>query len=372
MELYILGPPKMWALEDFLSSYSRIKRIALERRTKVVPIHSLKMCYETVISYCVGKELKRGDMPTPYSKKMNKIVRIYGLSYFVGILKAFGKSTFNRSKYLSYSAGDSKVDVLSYLLGVCVPDPKEGDVKEQAEKLKEMIKGTDIKEKRLIEAGLFSPEWLDIIGEILGYEGFKSGCYYFMAHMNERFDDRRKAAIAKYSPISPEDFNNGAFDKTWFDEVYAVLGEKKFDVIYDAAKYISDGAKHARARKYADAATGKLDPKKTREEIEKKRNKDLLMAYAIINGNDKELRDRYAYIRQFIKESRQFGAQRRASEKLAGETAIKNMAMAQGYPDETRFILKMENDIASELSSFWEKQKVEDVEVCLTVDAGKV
>lgn len=329
-------------------------------------------CYETMVSYCVDKELKRGDTPTKYSAALFHVNRIYGIDFLVGILKAFGKDTFNRSKYYYSSNNDSKKDILSHLLGVCVPDVREGDTHTQAMKLKELIRGTSIDDKRLIETALYAPEWLDIIGEYLGYDGFKSGCYYFMAHMNESFDDKRKAAIAKYSPISQEEFNNGAFDKLWFDEVYEVLGSKKFEAIYDAAKYISDGSKHTRARKYADAATGKLDPKKTLEEIKAKRNKDLLMAYAIMKGTDKQILERYCYIRQFIKESKQFGAQRRTSEKLAGETAIKNMATAQGYQDETRFILKMENAIASELAAFWTPQKIGDVEACLTVDSGKV
>ena len=368
------GPTVNRMTAEFLgrrNSYETIDPDKLSEVEKTV-LKKAEECYEKIISVCVGKELRRGDSPTDFSDCMTSVGRIYGLGYFVSILKAFGKSSFSRSQYLSYGRINSKEDVLSHLLGVCVPDSRDGDVKEQAVKLKEMIKGTDIKEKRLIEAGLFAPEWLDIIGELLGLEGFRSGCYYFMAHMNERFDEKRKASIAKYSPISPEEFNAGAFDKTWFDEAYAVLGEKKFEEIYDAAKYISDGAKHARARKYADAATGKLDPQKTRAEIEKKRNKDLLMAYAIIDGSDEELRERYCYIRQFIKESKKFGAQRRASEKLAGETAIKNMATARGYTDETRFILKMENDIASGLASFWEMQKIGETEMCLTVESGKV
>lgn len=329
-------------------------------------------CYETMVSYCVRKELKRGDTPTEYSAALFHVKRIYGLDNLVGILKAFGKDTFNRSRYYYSRSNDSKKDILSHLLGVCVPDTRGGDTHTQAMKLKELIRGTSISDKRLIETALYAPEWLDIIGDYLGYDGFRSGCYYFMAHMNENFDDKRKAAIAKYSPISQEEFNNGAFDKLWFDEVYAALGSKKFEAIYDAAKYISDGAKHTRARKYADAATGKLDPKKTLEEIKAKRNKDLLMAYAIMKGTDKQIHERYCYIRQFIKESRQFGAQRRTSEKLAGETAIKNMATAQGYQDETRFILKMENAIASELAVFWNPQKIGEVEACLTVDSGKV
>lgn len=368
------GATDMRILSEFLGRktlYAKIEPDSLSD-TEKQNLSLSEEIYDTLVSVCVGKELRRGDTPTEYTYSMKSVARLYGLEYFVKILKAFGKSSFNRSLYMSYGPLESKEDVLSHLLAVCIPDEREGDTSQQAEKLGDLIKGTDISEKRLIEAALFSPEWIDIIGEYLKIDGFRSGCYYFMAHMNERFDDKRKASIAKYSPISEEEFREGAFDKNWFDEVYAVLGEKKFNVIYDAAKYISDGAKHARARKYADAAVGKLDPAKTLDEIVKKRNKDLLMAYAIIPGTDKEIRDRYSYIRQFIKESRQFGAQRRASEKLAGEMAIKNMATSQGYPDETRFILKMENAIASELSGYWEKHAAGDYELCLVVESGKV
>ena len=330
-------------------------------------------CYNTIVPYILSVELKRGDSPTAFSPYIKELKRIYGVRNFVSILSAMGKDSFNRSKYMSYSAKIvSKPDAMSYLLGICNPDKKDGDVKAQAKLLGELLAGTDIKEKRLIEAALFSAGWIPILSEYLGWDGFVSGCYYFMAHMNEHFDDRRKATIAKYSPIDEEAFRHGAFDKTWFDEVYAVLGKKRFDEIYDAAKYISDGAKHSRARKYADAATGKLKADEVHAEIVKKRNKDLLMAYGIIPGTEKELLQRYVYIRQFIKEARGFGAQRRASETQAGEMAIKNMATAEGFQDETRFILKMENNIAGELAGFWNPAKVEDVEVCLKVTDGKV
>ncbi len=37
---------------------------------------------------------------------------------------------------------------------------------------------------------MYAPQWIDIIEECLGYSGLKSGCYYFMAHMNENFDEQ--------------------------------------------------------------------------------------------------------------------------------------------------------------------------------------
>lgn len=36
--------------------------------------------------------------------------------------------------------------------------------------------------------------------------------------MNERFDDRKKAMIARFTPLTPEELNNGAFDVNWFEE----------------------------------------------------------------------------------------------------------------------------------------------------------
>ena len=68
----------------------------------------------------------------------------------------------------------------------------------------------------------------------------------------------------------------------WFKSAYKELGEKKFEMLYDSAKYISDGAKHSRARMFADAVNGKLNLKETEKKIEDKRNKDLVASYSLI------------------------------------------------------------------------------------------
>jgi hypothetical protein len=334
-------------------------------------------CFEKISSLVLGVELVRGDTETEFSQNIFSLKRLYGVTYLVKILSALGKETLDRSRYYysSYSgnAKVSKKESLSHLLKNCMPDYRDGELNEQVEKLAKLLKGTDIKESRLIEAALFSPEWLEIIGQYLGWEGFVSGCYYFMAHMNERFDDNKKAVIAKYTPLTPEELNAGAFDKNWFDEVYEKLGKKHFDMIYTAAKYISDGAKHSRARKYADASSGKFEADKIKTEIEAKRNKDLLMAYGLIPAKKTEYSERYIFLQKFLKESKKFGAQRRASEKLAYEMAVKNMATAAGYSDETRFILRMESNIASELKGYFEPREVGEVSVWLEVDEeGKI
>lgn len=218
---------------------------------------------------------------------------------------------------------------------------------------------------------MYSPEWIDIVGEYLGWDGFTAGCYYFMAHMNESFDDKRKAMIARFTPLEVDELNDGAFDRTWFTEVYERLGDKRFQLIYKAAKYISDGAKHTRARKYADAALGKYDEPELMAEIEAKRNKDLLMAVGILPiENEEQIKDRYMFLQKFKKESRQFGAQRRASEAAAVSTAMRNMAINAGYQDVTRLTLRMESLVVQGMTEYFQPHEVGEVTVWLEMENG--
>ncbi|MBD5137459.1 MAG: DUF4132 domain-containing protein [Lachnospiraceae bacterium] len=319
--------------------------------------------YDVVINKVLAVELKRGDSETEFSDKISKIHRIYGLDNFVSILSALGKDTLERSCYY-YRISSGKKGCLSHLLSVCIPQKDDN-----ADKLKSMIAETDITDKRLIEAALYSPEWIDIVGEYLGWNGFGLACYYFMAHMNESFDDRRKAVIARYTPLTAEELNSGAFDIDWFRSAYETLGEKNFQMIYDAAKYISDGSKHARARKYADAVLGKMDISDTEDTISDKRNKDLLMAYSLIplEGED-DISRRYLYLQKFLKESKQFGSQRIASEKKAVEIAMSNLSMNAGYADVIRLTLRMETKLIDDNRESFEDKVIDDVTVRLNVD----
>ncbi len=317
--------------------------------------------YEELLETILSVELKRGDTETEYSKVIGNIRRIYGVENLAAILTAMGEDTLERS---SYGSSDSKKGCMSHLLGVCIPAEDDN-----AETLRRALSKTGCSEKRLIEAALYSPEWIPLIGEYLGYEGFLSACYYFMAHMNEVFGDKRKAMIAKFTPLSEEELNDGAFDIRWFKDAYETLGKKRFEMIYDAAKYISDGAKHARARKYADAVLGKTDRTEAEQKISDKRNKDLLMAYSLVplSGEEDVIRT-YLFLQQFLKESKKFGAQRIASEKKAVEIAMNNLAMNAGYSDVMRLTLRMETKLLDDMKELFAEKEVEDVTVRLQVD----
>lgn len=310
--------------------------------------------YETVLPIVLDPELSRGDTPTAYSVGIRGIVRIYGADRLARILSALGNDTLER---YSWGDGSNRKGSLSHLLSVCIPS--EGD---SADTLRTALKGRKITAKRLIEAALFSPEWIPVVGEYLGLKSFESVCYYFMAHMNEEFDDKRKAIIARYTPLSEEELHLGAFDLNWFRSAYADIGEKDFNLIYGAAKYISDGARHSRARKYADAALGRVTVEETEKLIAQKRNKDLLMAYALIplEGED-DICQRYLYIQHFRKESKQFGSQRAASEGKATEMALTNLAINAGYSDTVSLTLQMEVKLIDDRRALLEEQIIDGV-----------
>ena len=319
--------------------------------------------YDELITIVLDTELKRGDSLTEYSGCIKGISSVYGVDRFVQILCAMGKDNFER---LAYGVGDTPTrrESLSYLLSRCTPS--DGD---NAEKLKAALEGKGISEKRLVEAALLSTDWIEIIGELLGWKGFTSACYYFIAHTDDDIPARRAAVIARYTPLKIYDLRNGVFALDWFREAYAEIGEKRFNAIYDAAKYISSGARHTRARKYADAALGKLDPVKADEAIHKKRDKDMLSAYMLMPVRDEQdMTERYLSIQRFKKESKAYGSQRRASEAEAADTAMKNLAISLGFNDVTRLELIMEKAIFDNITELTEPRSFDDVTLRLTVD----
>lgn len=326
--------------------------------------------YQEIIPKVLKVEMKRGEQPTPFSKGIGSIQVVYGIDTFIEILTALGKDKLVRETSYSYCNRDNRNQVLSHLLRVCRPYPHE-----TAADLKKALKGTDIAKKRLVEAAMFSKQWIPMVEECLKLSGFQSGCYYFMAHTSEQFDEYTTSMLAKYTPLSPEELHDGAFDINWFFEAYKKLGEKEFALLYDAAKYTSNGIAHGRARKYADAALGKVTVEALKTEIDAKRNKDLLMSIGLVplskaqKKREAEMLERYQFIQKFKKESRQFGAQRRASEGRAVEIALRNLSVAAGFSDVTRLTLRMETKLAESIGVYLEwKALDEETKLRICVD----
>ena len=318
---------------------------------------------QRVIDSIVTAELRRGDTPALHSAAVDSIERVEGIQLFVRILQALGALKLERRKWYTGWGGE-KTTTLSHLLRVSYPRAGE-----TAADLKAALMGAGIAETRLIEVAMYAPQWIPLIEAHLGWRGMASGCYYFQAHMCEVPRDM-ESIIAKYTPIAIDDLQDGAFDIDWFHAAYKELGKAHFDALYEAAKYISNGAKHTRARKFADAVRGVMKLADVEKEIMAKRNKDLVMSYGLIplkRAREKDMLARYAFLQNFRKESKQFGAQRRASEAKAVEIALTNLARSCGFTDVTRLVWTAETELIKAHAVHFAPKTVDGVELWIDV-----
>jgi hypothetical protein len=321
---------------------------------------------QKIIDYILEAEFKRGENPVEYSNTIHQIPIVKGVDNLIKILMALGNEKLERGGYYSYYySDDSKKSNLSHLLKNSQPDKND-----TSELFAKKIKGSKISQQRLIEVAMYAPRWIPLIQEYLGWKGMESACYYFHAHISD-VSKNMESLFAKYTPISVEDLAVGAFDIDWFKSAYKELGKKRFEMLYEAAKYVSDGAKHSRARMFADAVQGKLKLKETETKIQDKRNKDLVASYSLIplkKARDKDLLHRYKFLQKFLKESKQFGAQRRASEAKAFEISLENLSRNAGYSDVIRLIWSMETALINEMQKYFEPKKVDEISVFIKID----
>jgi len=319
---------------------------------------------QKVIDRVVGIELKRGDMTTEVSPLAAKINRCSGTRFFVDILVGAEKDTYVRG-YNSVGGNSTKKEIFSHLLRCLYPEDGEDE-----NTLRELLKDVKVTEKQLIDAAMYAPQWLDIVEKYLDWPGLKSACWYFHAHINETFSAEKETIVARYSPVSPQDFKDGAFDIAWFKEAYATLGEKRFKIVYDSAKYIAGGGQHKRAQLFADAVLGRIDVVSAEKIIGEKRNKDYVLCYGLIPlSSDKiELLNRYELLQAFLKESKQFGAQRRESESKVVSIALENLARNAGFQDVTRFMWSMETEKIKSIAKYLKPVSVEDIELKINID----
>lgn len=349
------SPQHFWELTNGNSEF-------LKKYPSLVPIK--ERAVETILEL----ELNRGELPTDVTPLALNIQKYEGIEYFVKILLGTDKESFVRGYIYSFDGQASKKDTFSHLLKACYPKVGENEVL-----LGQLLRGKKVSDKRLLEAAMYAPQWIEIVAKHLQWDGLRSAAWYFHAHINEAFSAEKETIVAHYSPIKPEDFNDGAFDIAWFKEAYQELGEDRFKILYECAKYISAGANHRRSQLFADATLGKLSLSDMKKSASDKRNKDHLLVVSLIpidRENERDVLDRYEFLQSFLQESKKFGSQRRASESKAVSIALENLARNAGYKDVIRLNWEMEAKKLEEIQHFLEPKQIEEITLQLVIDSN--
>ncbi|KYG91119.1 hypothetical protein A0U40_16260 [[Bacillus] sp. KCTC 13219] len=334
-----------------------------KRREQLITSYPfLKEVYEKSTERIIDIELSRGDMRTEVSHIANYSLKpIVGVTYFARIINALKGLTLVRG-YI-WSNDYTKREVFSSMLENCKPDSSE-----TVEDLIAALQPYEFTEAELLNAMMYTPAYISLVSEYLGWKGLESAAWYFRAHTTDTLSDESMSQIQLYTSITANELRDGAFAKEWLLECYHELGKERFNKLYDSAKYASEGATHRRAQLFADAALGHLKLKSLMDEVADKRNKDKLRCIGLVPLNKKlPLKDaykRYQFIQAFLKESKQFGAQRRESESLACRIAIENLARNLGN-DVTRFVWRMEIYELDAIKKYFEPTEVEDITLYL-------
>ena len=290
-------------------------------------------------------ELERGDLPTEASDYIGHIQTVPGTHYVFEILQRLGKESFERG-YSYYN--DSKKSKFSAILRKSIPGESESyaDFVALADEAK-------IPKKRLIELACYATQWAGYVGEYLGLEKLEDAVWWFQAHVSDYMSSEKETIISRYSNIPKSDFAIGAIDIDWFNKVYKNLGKSNWKILHDAAKYISDGNGHRQVKLYSSVMLGEVKITETLKKIKEKRDKDYVRALGLIPLSktvpEKDLLKRYNLLQQFLKESKQFGAQRQESENLAVTIALDNLSRNAGYQDRVRFSWAMEAKATQEI-----------------------
>ncbi|MDE6293014.1 MAG: DUF4132 domain-containing protein [Clostridiales bacterium] len=317
------------------------------KRNVMRPAYSYKKFRKFLLEYvdiAFEAELKRGVLQTPYSNMLLHCKRLYGAKYYVASIAALRGLTWVRSPY-----DCDKGSLFSAIIKMAV---KADD--DSYEKFVGLVKEYNLTKDELIKAALFNPEFVDYTEKYLGIPGLKLAMFWFVAHLNETLygedKDRREQQIKQFSDISYPDFQDGAFDYRWYKEMTDLVPAEELKRIYNNAKYVTVGGLHKRAQRFFDAVGGKIQKQECLEKINGTRNKDYCLVYSLIPIADKDdLLERYGVLMEFVRSSKQFGAQRQASERRTVDIALENLARAAGYTDTDVFIFEMESQTPSDI-----------------------
>ena len=309
-------------------------------------------------------ELERGDMPTEASPYISKIQEVGGTEYFFEVLQRIGKENFDRG--YSYGRDTDKKYTFSHILKKCHPTEEE-----PFEEFAKQLKASKLEKKRLVEVSCYATQWADWLGDYMKIPSLEEAVWWFLAHTTDYMDAEKETVISRYSNVPRNDFQKGAIDIDWFKRVYANLGKANWKLVHESAKYLSDGMGYRRVKTYSSVLLGETKITETLKKINEKRDKDYVMALGLIpiskTNPEADLLKRYNILQTFLKESKQFGAQRQESEKNAVEIGLDNLARNAGFEDSVRFVWAMEGKATQQIMQE-SVVEVDDVRVELTVD----
>lgn len=326
------------------SNLSHFTRRKLPEGTVTTPAWAAAV--EEARSRVLEVEMERGDLETPATQPALSLSSVWGISLVLRLLAGMGNNPLQRG--YAYN-NTSKTASFSHLIRVSYPLPDD-----TAASFKTEVKRLNIPQTRLLDLAMYAPQWSSIVSTAVGWKGLQDGVYWLHAHTKdnqwnvpEEVREAWEAEIAERTPLKAGDLTEGAVDVAWFKKMYKTLGKARFEALLGASKYASSAGGHKRAELFASAILGEISETELLQRITEKRNQDAVRSLGLLplsrgKKGEKQLESRYMTLAQFRKEAKQWGAQRQASERLAADIGLQNLARTAGYTDPQRLMWAME------------------------------
>lgn len=361
---------------------------------------------ERIIAQILSVELMRDDLETSMSNFAKKILRIDNsdnidsIATVVTLLQSLAKTGFHATAIYGYNDSElSKKAMFSKLVKACYPvhsqatdllmnspitmlahkqAPSQTERDDWQVRFNHAMEQAGFDDEWLIALAMYARQWQPLVDNYLQWDGLDSGICWMIAHtkvsgyQEQNADD--ESAVARYSTLELAEFQRGAVDIDWFKESFHRLGRKRWEILYDCAKYISEGNGHRRAKLYSDVLTGDLKIRTVSSKVKDKRDQDYVRLYGLVplskTNPSKDILARYQTLMQFKKDSRQFGSQRQLSEGQAVDVALENLARNAGFTDPQRLTWAMETQAVQEILAGETTFNDGDLSISLRVDGS--
>jgi Family of unknown function (DUF5724)/Domain of unknown function (DUF4132) len=363
--------PSATQIRTDFSDLRSLTQFKLYREYYPPAIEAAKICRDRIFEI----ECQRGDLPTAATMAaLNGVGAVEGIPAVVKLLQALETSGLKRNSSWS---DRGKGTTISQLMRYSFPSLGETPVE-----FARQVRAAKISDDKLIQLAFFASQWVNYIQHSIDIPGFADGVWWIHAHTKDGSvpADARDVYIAQIgerTPLSEESLRDGAVDVEWFQRAYTALGAANWKRFDGAAQYACSGAGHQRAKQFASAMLGELDRKELIDRVVKKRHQDSVRALGLCpldSGKQREtdILARYKTYQEFSRTSKQFGSQRRASEKLCVEIGMENLARTAGFADPQRLQWAMEAVEIADLVIEPQSVLIDDTTVKLRISvAGK-
>lgn len=375
---------------DSFDELSRFTARTLSKSNQAVldQAHGLSELLTQAKQIILESELVRGEAPTVTTKPALALRSLKGTSTLFRVMSALNKGKLKVERGWR-GEGDGRNATLTHLMKITYPAASD-TAADFARSLATATQEGYCSEARLLELTFLAPQWSRLVGEVLGWDGFSEGLYWFLAHMNAWYSDATQAAasaeglvgddddddeeedefdlgdddednksesgasmpkprklsawerlVLERTPLTAEERGEGAVDVAWFHRTWQSLGEKRWQLMADAAKFAANSAQANKAQFLADVLLGRKSRQELVDGIQKKFRKEYVRLLGLLpleSGakRDKDLIQRYEVLQGYKKYARGLSSLTKPSAMRAVEIGMNNLSRLAGFPDPLR------------------------------------